>query len=247
MLAITIILILSWAVLRLGGENFSALGLVPTRRRSLQFLVGFLPAALLAGSYFLIILLALDAKVTVNETYSVLEFADGFWWTLRSVLYEELLFRGALLVLTIKYLGVVRGLILSSVVFGVYHWFSYNIIGDVVQMITTFLLTGASGLAFAYAYFKTRSLYLPVGLHFGWNLITITIFSQGPIGEQLLISSTENNLVGWWSLFSFSFQIILMPLLTYLSIRFLNNRNLLCSEENLEGLNFVLPATPSNN
>lgn len=240
MLAITIILILSWAVLRLGGENFSALGLFPTRRRGLQLLVGFLPAALLAGSYFVIILLALDAKVTVNEAYSGFEFANGFWWTLRSVLYEELLFRGALLVLAIKYLGAVRGLILSSIVFGVYHWFSYNVVGDVVQMINTFLLTGAGGLAFAYAYLKTRSLYLPVGLHFGWNLITITVFSQGPLlGEQLLISSTENTLGGWWSLFSFSYQITLMPLLTYFSIKFLNWKNLIGYEQNMKSLDFV--------
>ncbi|WP_189603592.1 hypothetical protein [Salinimicrobium marinum] len=41
------------------------------------------------------------------------------------------------------------------------------------------------------------SLYLPIGLHFGWNLVTITIFSQGPSGDQLLISSTENTLGGW--------------------------------------------------
>jgi membrane protease YdiL (CAAX protease family) len=242
MLAITIILILSWAVLRFGGENLSVLGLFPTRRKGLQILVGFLPAALLAGSYFLIILLALDAKVTVNEAYSGLEFANGFWWTLRSVLYEELLFRGALLVLAIKYLGAVRGLILSSVVFGVYHWFSYNVIGDVVQMINTFLLTGAGGLAFAYAFLKTRSLYLPVGLHFGWNLITIAIFSQGPLGEQLLISSTENTLNGWWGLFSFSYQIILMPLLTYLCIKFLNSKKLIRPEDNPKELNFVMPS-----
>lgn len=233
MFAVTVILILSWVVLRIAGEKFSALGLTPNRRRSLQFLVGFLPAALLAVIYFAIILLSLDAKVNVNEAYSVLEFINGFWWVLRSVLYEEFLFRGALLVVAIKYLGAIRGIVLSSAVFGVYHWFSYNVIGDVAQMIYTFLVTGAGGLAFAYAYIKTHSLYLPVGLHFGWNLITITIFSQGPLGEQLLISSTENTLGGWWSAFSFSYQIILLPLVTFLIIKYLH-KNL-----NLRRLDFL--------
>lgn len=233
------ILILSWAVLRLNGESFSALGLSPTRGRGFHFLAGFLPAALLAGIYFVIIILSLEAKVRLNEAYSILEFAAGFWWTLRSVLYEEFLFRGALLILAVKYLGAIRGMVLSSVVFGIYHWFSYNVIGDVAQMLNTFLLTGAGGMAFAYAYIKTRSLYLPVGLHFGWNLITVTIFSQGPLGEQLLISSTETTPGGWLGLFSFSYQITLMPLLAYFSIRFLNSRNLIRHDDNRSYLGFV--------
>ncbi len=224
MLALTIILILSWAVLRVGGESFSALGLVPSSRRGLQFLAGFIPAAILAGVYFVIIVLSLDAKVNVNETYSFLEFANGSWWTLRSVLYEEFLFRGALLVLVIKHIGAIRGLVLSSVIFGIYHWFSYNVIGDVAQMISTFLITGAGGLAFAYAYFKTRSLYLPVGLHFGWNLITITIFSQGPLGEQLLISTTENTLGGWGSAVSFLYQMIFLPLIAFFCVRYFEGK-----------------------
>lgn len=227
MLAITVILISSWVVLRIAGEKFSALGLAPTRRRSLQFLAGFLPAALLAVIYFSLIILSLDAKVNVNEHYSIIEFAKSFWWTLRSVLYEEFLFRGALLIIAIKYLGAIRGIVLSSAVFGVYHWFSYNVIGDVAQMISTFLLTGAGGVAFAYAYIKTHSLYLPVGLHFGWNLLTVAIFSQGPLGEQLLITSTENTLGGWWSAFAFSYQIVLMPLVTFLIVKYLpKNLNL---------------------
>jgi len=44
----------------------------------------------------------------------------------------------------------------------------------------------------AYAFAKTGSIILPIALHLGWNLVTIQVFSNGPIGDQLLIKSTEN-------------------------------------------------------
>lgn len=221
MLMIVVLLVLSWLVLRLGGEKLNVLGLFPTSGRSFQFIVGFVPSALLALIYFGWVIWTLEAEISVNGSYSFLAFAEGFWWTLRSVLFEEFVFRGALLFFAMKYIGKLRGIILSSVVFGIYHWFSYAVIGDIGAMVYTFIITGIGGLAFAYAYAETRSLYLPIGLHFGWNLMTITIFSQGPIGEQLLISSTENSLEGWRSLVSLLYQISLMPFITYLSLRYL--------------------------
>jgi membrane protease YdiL (CAAX protease family) len=221
MLMIVVLLVLSWIVLKLGGEKFNVLGLFPSSRRSFEFFVGFLPASLLALIYFGSMIWMLNAKVEVNDSYSLFQFAAGSWWTLRSVLIEELAFRGALLFLAIKYIGKLRGILLSSAVFGIYHWFSYEVIGDITAMVYTFIITGVGGLAFAYAYAETRSLYLPIGLHFGWNLITITVFSQGMLGEQFLISVTENTLGGWWRLLSLLYQICLMPLITYLCLKYL--------------------------
>lgn len=219
MLQVFILLLLSYIALRLGGENFNAIGLIPTRKRSREFLIGFLPSALLAVIFYMLMVELLNAEVRVNNSYSFPAFLNGFWRTLRSVLYEELVFRGALLFLAMKYIGNKSGLFLSSIIFGIYHWFSYDVFGDIPQMIGTFVITGIGGLAFAFAFAKTRSLYLPVGLHFGWNLITIVVFSQGPLGEQLLISSTENTVEGWVSLFSFLFQILLFPLLVYFVLK----------------------------
>ena len=236
MVAILLSLLLSWIVLRLASENLQTLGLFPTRHRSLQFLAGFTSIGLLAVIYYVIFILVLEAKVVVNGSYSLLGFLKGSWWTLRSVLYEELLFRGALLVLAIKFLGKSKGLFLSSIVFGIYHWFSYNVFGDIPQMINTFMLTGMGGFAFAFAFAETRSLYLPVGLHFGWNLVTTIVFSQGTIGEQLLISTTENTPGEWWSVGSFLYQIILLPLITFFCIK-ISNRDRRLRGSGLKSIN----------
>lgn len=136
--------------------------------------------------------------------------------TLKSVLFEELIFRGALLYIAIKKLGIKKGCFLSSVCFGTYHWFSYNAFGNPVQMVIIFLTTTIFGLMLAFAFAKTKSLYLPVGLHFGWNLFNIVVFSNGPLGQQIFIKTNENHPQGFLSLFVFQFQVFALPLFTYL-------------------------------
>ncbi|WP_224483412.1 CPBP family intramembrane glutamic endopeptidase [Robertkochia aurantiaca] len=219
MLFITIMLLISWVVLRLTGNNLKVLGLIPDLQTGLQFLKGFLLFAFMAAVYFSGIVALLQADVILNENYGAVDFLNGAWWTLRSVLMEEVMFRGVLLYLGIRYLGPYKAIILSAIVFGIWHWFSYEVIGDVSRMISVFVLTGTGGLLFGYAYYRTGSLLLPIGLHFGWNLVTITIFSQGPLGEQLLITTTENSLGSLWSILSFLYQSLLVPLFGFLLVK----------------------------
>ena len=87
--------------------------------------------------------------------------------------------------------------------------------GNPVQMIFIFCMTGIWGFMFAMAFAKTKSLYLPIGLHLGWNLISTVIFSQGPLGNQLLISNCGQKLGGILSLVVFLFQVFAVPLIIY--------------------------------
>jgi uncharacterized membrane protein YwzB len=50
--------------------------------------------------------------------YQWSDFFAASWWSLKSVWFEELLFRGALLVILIRWLGVRLGIVLSAAVFG---------------------------------------------------------------------------------------------------------------------------------
>lgn len=241
MLGNLLLLLLSWVVLRLTGNDFKVLGLFPARIRTFQFFVGFFVIAILAAVYFLGIIQILEAEVSINQSYSFWDFLGGSWRTLQSVLYDELLFRGALLFLLIKYLGHLKGIFLSATIFGIYHWFTYNVFGDLTQMIFTLIITGVGGVIFAYAYYKTTSLYLPVGLHLGWNFVSIVIFSQGIfMKDQLLISSTEGEMGLFGSIVSLLYQIILFPAISLLCIRFLvrkdrDNK----SNTNIGGTNFT--------
>ena len=216
MIGILIAFSVSWLLLWLFDKrNLSALGLSFTKSRFRNLLFGFLISAICCAVYFLSIATITKTNLSINANFTEKMFLNSCWWTLKSVFFEELLFRGALLYIGIQKLGVKIACILSAVLFGVYHWFSYNVFDDPVRMIYVFIITGTGGLIFAYAFALTKSLYLPIGLHLGWNLVTIVIFSQGPLGQQFLINSNGQKLSGFLSVVFFLYQILTLPLITY--------------------------------
>jgi membrane protease YdiL (CAAX protease family) len=77
---------------------------------------------------------------------------------------EELLSRGYHLQTLASGLNLAWGVILSSAVFGLLHIFNPN--ATWVSAVGILL----AGLFLAYAYLRTRRLWLSIGLHIGWNL-----------------------------------------------------------------------------
>jgi membrane protease YdiL (CAAX protease family) len=54
-------------------------------------------------------------------------------------------------------------------------------------MLIDFVVTGAMGVVLAYSYVKSSSLYIPIAIHFGWNVVQQVVFSGGHLGKQLFI------------------------------------------------------------
>jgi membrane protease YdiL (CAAX protease family) len=216
MAGIIVELVISWLLLWfIYKKHLTVLGFAPTKTRSLNLLFGFVTAAVCCAVYYMSFTVLAGNRWTINKTFTGEKLAVGAWWILISVLYEELIFRGALLYIAIQKFGTKKACILSAVSFGVYHWFSMGAFGNPVQMIIIFGMTGIWGFMFAMAFAKTKSLYLPIGLHFGWNLVSTVVFSQGPLGNQLLISSGGQKLGGILSVVVFLFQVFAIPLVVY--------------------------------
>ena len=214
MLGLFVVFLLSWFLLwRFTGEPITVLGITPNRQRAKEFAIGF---AFMAGIAVINFTWQAHLKAftyQINPEYSVLDFLGGSFWVAKAVVFEELVFRGALLYVLIKRIGIIKACLLSSVVFGIYHWFSYGVFGSrLILMAYIFLVTGAGGWMFAFAYAKTKSLFAPTGLHLGWNMVTAIVFSAGPIGNQLLIE--QGVAVAWnewFTLLFFSLQAIIAP------------------------------------
>lgn len=222
MAGLLVALLISWLLLYVADKaSIEKLGFIPNRTRISSLIYGVGISALCSCLYFGFLVFLSGSKMTINANFALFTFIKSFGWTLKSVLFEELLFRGALLYLGIKYLGARTACIISAIAFGIYHWFSYNIIGNIGQMITVFILTTVAGLLFAYAFAKTKSMYLQIGLHLGWNIVTIIIFSQGPLGQQFLISANGHPIGIVMTLILFAFQLLALPIATLL---FLNKR-----------------------
>jgi uncharacterized protein len=83
---------------------------------------------------------------------------------------EELLSRGYHLQTVASGLNLFWGIIISSAVFGLLHIFNPN--ATWVSVAGIFF----AGIFFAYAYIRTKQLWLPIGLHLGWNFFEGVVF-----------------------------------------------------------------------
>lgn len=186
MLGIIVQLAISWIIVWLiERNNLRVLGFFPTKKRLLDFLLHFLLTAVCCSSAFLIRIFYLNQSWEVNPGLNWQLVYDGLAWNVKSVLYEELMFRGVIFYILIRKLGIGKAIIISAVAFGIYHWFSFGVIGNIGAMAFTFFITGLMGLLLAYGYSKTFSLYIPCAIHLGWNFTQTFVFSQGPIGDGI--------------------------------------------------------------
>jgi membrane protease YdiL (CAAX protease family) len=92
---------------------------------------------------------------------------------------EEMLLRGVVFRLVEEFAGTWGALVVSAVVFGGLHLINPEgtLWGAVAIAIEAGLMLGA-------AYAATRSLWLPIGLHFGWNLAESAIFGTTVSGSD---------------------------------------------------------------
>lgn len=223
MIGILIELAISFIILKLiEKKGLSVLGLHLTKKHFFQFLLGLGMMIVVAIIFHFGKSMLLGVSWKLNSSYHLREFGQAVWWMFRSVLYEELIFRGALFYIALKRLGPVKGVWFSAIAFGIYHWFSFNAVGNPIQMLFIFLITAAAGWMYAYAFLKTNSLYLPIALHFGWNCVGSILFSEGTIGEHILIpvkdaSYQQNNLFVF--LFMMLYQILVPAFCTWLYVR----------------------------
>ncbi len=216
MIGILAELCISWLILWfVEKKDLSVLGLRPTTIRTTQFLTGFVLSAACCAIFNAAKVAFVNNSWILNKQVTAASLLTSSWWVLKSVLFEELIFRGALLYVAIKRIGLPKACYLSAACFGIYHWFSQNAFGDPVQMIFVFIITAIAGLMFAFSFAKTNSLYLPVGLHFGWNLVNILVFSNGPLGTQLFTRVNDSMPNGILSILIFLFQVLGLPLLTW--------------------------------
>jgi membrane protease YdiL (CAAX protease family) len=215
MLGILVILIVSWLLLYIAERrSILALGFLPLGKRLRQFAVGFSITAILCAGDQLLEALLRSSDWTWHGHFKTA--VTMLWWDIKSVLTEELIFRGALLFILIRRIGSAKAILISSVAFGAYHWFSLGILGSVVPMVVIFIGSGLMGYAWALAFDKTGSIFMPFGFHLGWNFTLNTVFSKGPLGEGLVELSGGEAISDFYSLVG----LWLIPILLVLMVKY---------------------------
>lgn len=142
----------------------------------------FLLAWLVANPYIL------------NRHYTFHDCLSALGYVFRSVLFEELIFRGALFYVLWKKIGPRLTIFIAAFSFGVYHWFAWQAFGNPAQMVIILLTTSAVGLIYGYAFVRSGSMFLPIALHLGSNIATMILFSKDhTLGPELLVKAFTND------------------------------------------------------
>ncbi|MTE26103.1 CPBP family intramembrane glutamic endopeptidase [Winogradskyella ouciana] len=221
MLGILVLLATSWLLLYLAEKkSILTLGFLPVLNRLQQFITGFLITAVLCVIVQYLESLLKTSHFVLSENFSIQLLFEAFWWDIKSVFTEELIFRGALLYILIKKLGSKISISISAVAFGIYHWFTFGVLGNPMAMLMVFLGTGLMGYAWALAFYKTKSIMLAFGLHLGWNFTYNTVFSKGPLGDIIYISQGGNELTGWLSFLNFSMGMLIVPIIVLIYVSY---------------------------
>jgi hypothetical protein len=157
-------------------RSITSLGLAIKPRLVLDIVVGFLISGMMMGFIYLVEWglgwLKFEnfawqeqfiSKVVVDTFIWLLLFAAVAW-------QEELLARGYWLQNLAEGMSLPWGVLISSLFFALGHLMNPNISWRAVVGLVL------AGLFLAYGYLRTRQLWLPIGLHLGWNFFEGTFF-----------------------------------------------------------------------
>ena len=117
--------------------------------------------------------------------------ARGFVFALSAGVTEEILFRGLLFRLSAKILGTWGALLLTAALFGAAH--AANPGATVTSSLAIAL---EAGILLGAAYAATTRLWLPIGLHIGWNFTEGSIFSMSVSGNTARTGIFRGSLSG---------------------------------------------------
>ncbi len=166
-LSVGFIVLSTWICLKLRGESFKQVGLHINKVWLKQFIAGFIVSALLLTLSTAIIMLFGGVKLSFHPSFSIGWILIGLYPVLFTAVHEELLFRGFIFQRLINGIGAFWSQLILAVLFAFGHWDNPGMEGASFLIASADLFVGA--LLLGLAYIKTKSLALPIGLHFGWN------------------------------------------------------------------------------
>ncbi|MFD3744998.1 CPBP family intramembrane glutamic endopeptidase [Nocardia sp. NPDC058633] len=127
------------------------------------------------------------ATILLAALFTDVDVASGSFWACLGVagsmasvaVTEELLFRGVVYRILEERTGAIIAIAVSSLLFGLTHLLNPN-----ATLWGTAAIAVEGGALLAIAYAVTRSLWLPIGLHFAWNFTESGVFGTAVSGAH---------------------------------------------------------------
>ena len=170
------------------GRGLAQIGFAP-RHAARDLGLGLIAGAVL---FTVVVLeLALTGHYRVSAVALTPDLAIGVLLLLPGAAVEEMLFRGVLFRLVEEWAGSWVGIAASAVLFGAAHAANPG-----ATWISTVAIALEAGVLLAAAYIVTRTLWFPIGLHFGWNVFEGPIYGTQVSGGHLVGSVLAGHVSG---------------------------------------------------
>lgn len=104
---------------------------------------------------------------------------------------EEIVFRGLLLRLSSKILGTWGALAFTAALFGAGHAFNHG-----ATVSSSLAIAVEAGILLGAAFVATQRLWVPIGLHIGWNFTEGSVFSMSVSGNNVKAGLIQGSLSG---------------------------------------------------
>lgn len=163
-------------------EEFSGKGLLKNS------ILGVLIGTALQGLAILVIYFWGDFRIiSINPFSSIITpFAIAF----SVAIFEETLLRGIIFRIVEEKLGSYISLAISAIIFGAVHLLNPD------SSVISSICIGIVGFMFGASYIYSRSLWLPIAIHFSWNFVQSGIFGAITSGNEKTSSLFNTNISG---------------------------------------------------
>ena len=155
---------------------------------------GLLPLGTLIGSglfALLIGMLAVSRHYRFESIQLPPRFLSAIVFAFGTAIWEEVTFRGLLFRSIERTSGTWVGVAVSALVFGAVHGLNPN-----ASLLASAAIVVESGFMLAFAYVITRTLWFPIGIHFGWNFTQDYLFGIRVSGHAARPAVFTGSLLG---------------------------------------------------
>jgi len=194
---VTLLTIATWILYRLDGKSLKALGLNITTRHFFFLILGLVIGVVALGFETFLRTIYTGEHWNINSSVNQLALWKTLYFILPSVVVQELMFRGYLFTKTIEVTNIVTANVIFSILFMLIHVLDKDALQNTGQLIFLAVSIPVGHLLFATALLKSKTLYFPIGLHWGNNWASFCLIGYGK-NENVIFPITNQQVFTSW-------------------------------------------------
>jgi len=194
---VALLTIATWIMYRTDGKSLTVPGLNITGRHFLFLVSGLIIGILALGLETFIRTLYTGEHWEIGSRIDQAALWKALYFVLPSVVVQELMFRGYLFTKTIEVTNVVIANLIFSILFMLVHVVDKDVLRNTGQLIFLVVSIPVGHLLFATALLKSKTLYFPIGLHWGNNWASSCLIGYGSSGNVIFHIHDQYTFTSW--------------------------------------------------